>query len=681
MKSWRERILKEFVPKAARLTLVADPDTLLTDEVLQQELRDRGFEIVPYGNDPVAFRFLYETRFRSHWDRGQATLDLVVTVNDHAALTRTLPADLQQRGRTLEFGLGELFPNLNTPVLTTLDRRWLDRVHEAYREQRPSVLTESRSKDFLLRHVFGIAPETITEPQHLLRALLQRHFPGESLPRLLADRWVHLLREGGRFPGWPLEKIVPDREAFLSFLQEQWPAFAQTWLDETLGAVAEEHRPRVREPSRFQWPRGLGVPFGHPDVRVYIDNLFVEGVLRPVEVTHADAIDRSAELRRSWISLGLKLDPEAVQGQRLERLLQRAEATLPDEEARHPEWQSFAAVWAELLAAWHEAVASRSAFSSRVAALQERVDSRFLTWMQTRYAVLHNVPGTSPVMVHHIARSLARDLQAGRSRKAALVVMDGLALDQWVVLRDGLQSGSSSLAIVESSVFTWVPTITPVARQAIFAGRPPLFFADSIDRTDRDAARWQRFWSSRDVSPSRVRYLAGIREPEHLPAVEELASHPQVQVLGLVVDKVDRTMHGMQYGAAGMHASMRHWAGEGFLPRLVELLLAHSFVVYLTSDHGSVEARGIGRPQEGAVAETRGERVRVYSSPLMRDQTLSRFPDATAWSSPGLPESYHPLIAPPRQAFTAAGERIVAHGGISVEEVIVPFVRIAQQTR
>jgi hypothetical protein len=47
-----------------------------------------------------------------------------------------------------------------------------------------------------------------------------------------------------------------------------------------------------------------------------------------------------------------------------------------------------------------------------------------------------------------------------------------------------------------------------------------------------------------------------------------------------------------------------------------------------------------------------------------------------AWDPVGLPEKYFPLLAPPRRAFVREGERIVSHGGISVEELIVPFIRI-----
>ncbi len=75
MSSWRDQILKEFTPKVARLTLVADPDGLLLEEGILEGIRERGFELIPF-EDHIAFRYAYESKFRSRWDRGEHT-DLV----------------------------------------------------------------------------------------------------------------------------------------------------------------------------------------------------------------------------------------------------------------------------------------------------------------------------------------------------------------------------------------------------------------------------------------------------------------------------------------------------------------------------------------------------------------------------------------------------------------------------
>src|SRR5450759_1830010 len=75
MNSWRDQILKEFTPKVARLTLVADPDGLLLEEGILEGIRERGFELIPF-EDHIAFRYAYESKFRSRWNRlGTAFVD------------------------------------------------------------------------------------------------------------------------------------------------------------------------------------------------------------------------------------------------------------------------------------------------------------------------------------------------------------------------------------------------------------------------------------------------------------------------------------------------------------------------------------------------------------------------------------------------------------------------------
>jgi hypothetical protein len=150
-------------------------------------------------------------------------------------------------------------------------------------------------------------------------------------------------------------------------------------------------------------------------------------------------------------------------------------------------------------------------------------------------------------------------------------------------------------------------------------------------------------------------------------------------VVGLVVDKVDKIMHGMELGAAGMHNQVRQWAAGPFLAQLFDLLLENGFRVYLSSDHGNIEASGCGRPSEGAVADLRGERARIYPDSLLRGQVKERFPDALEWPPIGLPEDYLPLLAPARAAFVRKTESLVGHGGASIEELIVPLVQIERR--
>ena len=660
---WRDRILKELTPGIARLTLVADPDGLLLEETVLEGVRDRGFEILPF-DDSVAFRFAYESRFRARWNRGE-NVDLVVVVRAESHRMAAIPYDLLRAGRQLSFGLGELFPGLSYSVLASLDRSHLATLHRAWRREGADRLGDDATKDFALLHIFQIAPALIQQPADLLRVLLRRHHRGERLPRALDDRLIYLLRRSGAFDSWPLEAIVPSRDAFFAFLQERWPLF----LDRLAGNAGDGPRDAIGS-SDFELEGPPDLPFDHDDVRVYIDNLFLEGMLSAVPHEAGNA------LRDEWAGVGIRTDPEADRARRLAGLMEAVGTTIPGTETRHHEWTAFAYRWAELEVLRLETTASaRSETDARTAEIRKEVDRAFLAWAERRYAGLHNQPPDPPVMVHHVPRYLARQLKQGSEDRVALLVVDGLALDQWLVLRDVLTDQRPCLRFRERAVFAWVPTITSVSRQAIFAGKPPFYFPSSIHTTDREPSSWSQFWVDQGMAARAVGYGKGLGD-ERLDSVSEILSRADIRALGLVVDKVDRIMHGMELGAAGMHNQVRQWAGDGFMARLLDRLLGDGFAVYLTSDHGNIEAEGRGRPSEGAVADIRGERARIYSDEALRSRVHEQFSDAVAWPTIGLPEDYLALLAPGRSAFVREGERVVGHGGASLEEVVVPWIRI-----
>lgn len=660
MTSWRDSILAELAPHAARLTIAADPDGLLLEAGVLQEIAARGFELITV-EDRVAFRFTYESRYRSRGDRGERTGPGLVLRTDESDLG-ALPYDLLHAGRRVSFSLGALFPHLSRAVMTTLERSDLDALYQAQTRAPPvRPLGDAQTADFVLRHVFGVAPETIRQESDLLRFLLRRHYRELRIPAPLDDHLLRLLARTPAFAAWPLRRIMADREAFFAFLQERWPAF----LDRRTTDAAT-----IRDPATAS-----EISFDHPDVRVYLDNLFLEGFLRPVP--HP----RAARLAGSWEIAGIRRDPAADRQRRLAGLLNAVETSIPEPTARHQEWLAFARRWAQVNALRFGANGGPGSAESRsrYAAIRDRIDAAFTAWLEQRYGALHNQPPLPPVMIHHVPRMLARALEESAEAKAALVLVDGLSLDQWSTVRGVLAEQRPGLRFREGGLFAWIPTLTMVSRQACFSGRPPLYFPSSIHTTDREPAAWQRFWADAGLSPAEVGYQKTLRDRADLDRAAQLASHPGVRVAGLVVDAVDRIMHGMTLGQSGMHNQIRQWTKQGVLADLLDLLLDHGFAVWLTSDHGNVETRGCGRPGEGAAADLRGERVRVYSDPGLRARVAERFPDAAAWPSLGLPDDYLALIAPGRASFVRPAERPVAHGGITLEEVVVPLVRIERQ--
>ena len=664
MSSWRDAILNDFVPNVSKLTLVADPDCLLTEEKLALELRGRGFDLIEF-SDPVEFRYAYESKYRSIWDRGEHT-DLVVVLRLQDAELESLPYDLLQAGRKLSFNLGDLFPNLSYPVIEKLDRSLLDSLFEAQRKSPPDRMGDNATKDFILRHVFGIAAELIGGEVELLRALLRLHYGKLQIPLMLAERLIQVLKGHDGFKAWPLSEIVPDDEAFFAFLQERWPLFLSR-----LGSANQ-----VREDSPeygLKYPGPDRLPFDHQDIKVYIDNLFLEGKLTPVEATDIE-VDAG-----SWVRSGIATSGTDNDALRISRLFDLVEKELPTAEARYSDWTAFALKWAELSSLVH--CGNSTEYQTRLREIGDALNSTFAGWLVDHYSSLINLPPTNPAMLHHVPRRLARDIEDSGGSRAALIVVDGLALDQWVTIRQLLQKQDANLVMRESATFAWIPTLTSVSRQSIFSGKPPLYFPSSINSTNSEEKLWKQFWEGHGLSRLDVAYQRGLGDGD-AAGVLDSAIHPgKTKVVGLVVDKVDKIMHGMQLGSAGMHNQIKQWCHAGFLSAMVGQLLDYGYEVWLTADHGNIQCEGKGRPSEGVIAETRGERVRVYPTPELRAQVAGAFPFAHEWQPVGLPADYFPLVAGGRDAFVNPGDAIVGHGGVAIEEVIVPLVKFERRTR
>lgn len=657
MSRLQEAILERFLPGVAGLHLALDPDGLLLDEGVLTALRKKGFELLEW-EDPVSFRYDYESRFREVRDRGEDPGREPVL--RYAGDPELLPWDILQASRSLHFGLADFFPNLSTSVVAAIDRRNLDTLYEAQQAYPPPRSGEEGTKEYIVRHVFQVAPEQVRTDADLVMLLLRLHRRPDRMPEVLEDWLIRVLERSEVFSDWPLDRLVRDRDQFRTFLQERWEWYIRQETEGPRNLAAQ------RLPSYTRVPGPVPLPFGHHDVRPYLESLFLEGGLRPVRVKADDPVE-------PWERIGVQVDRGADLREHFAALLRKGEQSLPAAGARHEEWLQFAYLWARLCVLVHgeERTVLGSQDQEAYAQLRTRVDRAFADWMQTGYGTIHNL-SRPPAMVHHIPRFLARRLRES-GRRVALVVVDGMALNQWLLIREVLQGQIPGLRLQEEALFAWVPTVTSVSRQAIFSGRTPDRFAPSIFGTNQEEKLWKGFWAGESVLPGRVAYRRALGSG---PADDLAALFDGVRVAGLVVDNVDRISHGIKLGMSAMHGQVRQWAAEGALADLLRRLLDGGFEAFLTSDHGNVEAVGMGTISEGALADSRGERVRVYRDELLRLGALERVPGAVPWNGGGLPEGFLPLLAPDRRAFVRENDRIVAHGGIAIEEVIVPWIRV-----
>ena len=145
---------------------------------------------------------------------------------------------------------------MSYPVIEGLDRSLLDDLFDAQTRFPTGRMGENATSDFILRHVFGIAVELISNDADLLMSLLRLHYGQTKLPNTLIERLVQELEKDNRFQTWSLDAIVSDAQAFFTFLQERWPLF--------LGAPDKTNQAKEASPDyALQYPGPDLLPFDH----------------------------------------------------------------------------------------------------------------------------------------------------------------------------------------------------------------------------------------------------------------------------------------------------------------------------------------------------------------------------------------------------------------------------------
>jgi hypothetical protein len=288
------------------------------------------------------------------------------------------------------------------------------------------------------------------------------------------------------------------------------------------------------------------------------------------------------------------------------------------------------------------------------------VDSAFHDWSSQQYSSLAlSADMSQPVMLHHIPDFLRRN-----SKKAAIIVIDGMNFVDWQLVRESFADAPWKLEV--SAAFSFIPTITSVARESLFSGIIPAQNETPFSLVDEET-NWRQYWIKH-----------GIRDEEIFFAKTETPEVPErVKIAGIVVNFIDDLMHRQLQGTRGMAIDIASWLKGGALRRMIENLLAAGFSVYVTSDHGHVEASGMGRfTKPGFLTEDISRRAVIYKD-FAGTEGIDKF---NVFEYPGtyMSKDYRYFLFPAGECIGDRGNTYVTHGSDAIEELLIPFVRIGE---
>ncbi len=677
MNSLDQKILSLYPekPKPGSFTITFDPDNLTLNETLHLKLSSRGYSLYHFTNT-FDYRFWFETKYRDGFECFQSP-PLMILFHESKWNSQTIPYDILQdanhrtsfsciTGNTIiSLDLGTIFPMLHYPVLEKIPYSTLSNLYP-HTTNLPKTLSENETKEFILQTLYSMEISSIDNEINFLVFLLKELLQELQIPAILQDHMVEKLQSKASLTHWPVKELCTNRNFLLTFLQEQWGLFLKPYQKNT---CSEKN-------SIYQDTYELSpLPFDDPKVKVYMDTLFFENKLEKAPgLYHIPEKDK-------WVHIGIQSNTEEEQLYILLDSSKEISSKIPSVEAPSEKWLAFANQWSEWLSTFYSLISRPenslyTQLDTFYKTMTNDIDIQFQSWLSLQYSQLLTIPPVFPKIVHQIPRYLSREIKySSDTNKVALVVIDGLSLPQWKMIQRFLGK-TNAYQFDSNACYAMIPTLTSLSRQAIFSGKEPFYFPDSILTTSKEKNRWYNFWKEEGFLNSNVGYIKNINQKEDLQELEKSIHLTHTKIVGIVINTIDNMIHGAQMGSKGMFHQIQYWLETGMLDQLLQTLLYHRYTIWITSDHGNIECIGQGGIREGKIPELKESRVRVYPSIELANRALDRIPNTVLWNYPYLPEDFVPIIAKGNASFAPEKERTVSHGGASIEEVIVPLIKI-----
>lgn len=365
-------------------------------------------------------------------------------------------------------------------------------------------------------------------------------------------------------------------------------------------------------------------------------------------------------------------------------------------------WNDWAALYRQLVDWELKLVSADPALADMLRMQKAEANLGFAKFVKRNYADWmqhHDFTMSHDVMQHHILPMLKQ------GEKVFLVVFDNFRYDQWKAIETEL----TDYDITEQLCCSILPTATQYARNALFAGMMP----------SEIKQRYPDWWTEEDAEESKnlnephliQAFLDRVRrrdtfsyhkinttdEAEQLLAeVDELLQRNSLNVV--VVNFIDMLSHArteskmvreLAHDEAAYRSLTLSWFRHSAISQLLHRLSQTDCRVVLTTDHGSIRTdtpvKIIGDRNTNTNLRYKLGRNLACES---RDVFTVKDPKSVFLPSPNISTSYvfatgNTFLAYPNNYnyYVAYYRNTFQHGGISMEETIIPLVTLKGKNR
>jgi len=611
MSNWIDKYKKLVISSHKQHIIIADQDSLFEYEELQQAFENDGFKLITC-KTALAVRLAFELQVRE-----ASAKYLIIAPSNYFPLP-----DIEMLVHFQALGLTKLFPNLDAKAIKGLSFNALCLLSniKPYEE-----LSHDKTLKFLLENLYNVDFDTLTNSKAkerilnaLITVLLEKNGINEPLTKFLSTitkpYFPALVTKG-------LTKIN-----LVNFIQEQWQSFVDKGNSE--------------------------LDFNESLLNKSLGYLFAFEYLKPVQVS-----PKKYESFAKPLKIGIFVDQQGHNDNELEGLIEYLKQQLEIIEDIADQWFKIIQIMAN--AKLKYLLSENEELKGNYQRIENSFNIRFQRFVDNTYGSLFSLSGVrKPVVVSRILEHI----NAKPAKKKALLVIDGMNYWQWNILGKALSN--ADINFTSNASLAFIPTITAWSRQAIFKGDKPDLSADN----SKEAKLFETYWLHQGVPSFQIDFKKfSVNDPIAIECIT-----PDTTILGLVCNDLDDIMHGSILGNGQLKTSTEQWIVKSKIVNTISALKAKGFQIYITADHGNIEATGLKnltlKDKLGALS--RGKRHLHFTNETLLDSFMELNTNIEVGKK-GLS-----LYLKKQEAFTNENSQVITHGGSHLWEVIVPFISI-----
>ena len=330
-------------------------------------------------------------------------------------------------------------------------------------------------------------------------------------------------------------------------------------------------------------------------------------------------------------------------------------------------------------------------------------NSSFANYIENNYSSWIKGENSPPLSVDIFYKYVLPEIQAGKS--VLFVVMDCLRLDHWLKIEPLLYQ---DFYLTKHYYYSILPTTTHYSRNAIFSGMFPKDLAErypelyakpddvhtSINRFEKDLMQLQleRYGISLKPTPHYFKIFDAQGEIQYL---QWLTETNWISLAALVVDFLDMLTHlrsdvhlfqQLIPNEEAFRALVDTWFRNSRLYKIIKLAAERGTTIIITSDHGSIlcqNAIRISSPYElsSGLRAKKGKEITCVpeAAMLIKDASTYRLPNGGKKNYILAKEDNFFVYDRQFDVYKDIFEGSFQHGGVSLEEMILPCIVLEQR--